>query len=81
MRRERIAHAVEGRIEFAGGRWLWRCTACGKLAIWDGDWSYFGSFIEAEENRFLWVACSAACATKLSKKHGTPLNSDDEVRP
>lgn len=73
MRRQRIANAVEGRVHFHGGRWLWRCTKCGRLEKWNEGWSYFGSLIEAEENRFKWVACSDACAKALSKKHGTPL--------
>lgn len=57
----RIGGAVPGRVEHVNGRWLWRCTKCGLVAPWNEDWSWFGSYLEAEDNRFEWVACSPGC--------------------
>lgn len=62
--RERSTKHEGGRVVFneSSGRWVWRCSGCGKQAFWDDDWSWYGSWKDADDGRFPWVACSSACA-------------------
>ena len=37
------------------------CDGCGKVAPWDGDWSWWGSLAEEDEGIRRWTACSRHC--------------------
>ena len=52
-------------------RWVWRCDCCNKVEHWNDEWMFYGSLMDAEDNRGL-ASCSAACRGELIAKHRLP---------
>lgn len=52
------------------GRWLWRCSGCGKQDFWGQGWTWFGCWADrtrAHLQHVEWVACSDECKAKGPK--------------
>jgi len=52
------------------GRRRWTCTICGRTALWDEDWGYFGNVecLNCWRARIDYVVCSDRCAELLQAR-------------
>jgi hypothetical protein len=48
---------------------LWKCTACGKIGLWNKRWGYYSSILLDEEYPSLRiVCCSKKCMDEADQK-------------
>ncbi len=45
-------------------RAVWKCDGCGRLDHWGKGWTWYGSFMDADDGHYEWVACSKECMGK-----------------
>lgn len=51
------------------------CDACGRTALWDENWSWYGSLADLDDGKPVLKACSKACRSALKEAGRVPRNA------